>query len=523
MKSIIISIFTLMLCAIANAQSITNYQQLVLVNKTWQYQTDIEPSLKNTIAIERNEQQLVQHHLEEVEKLLRSRDTKNLTSTQKENRHKILGILHGYRVAGNFPKNTNHQNRQPYFIDEFNTFCAVGYLMKQTGDEAMARDISKNQNYYYLADISHPRLMEWVSTTGLSLTELALIQPTYGGEHPTYISEIHYNNVGKDTLEYIEILETNYSPMYSNFDSIYFYNSKGIKYKSLAKKQLTAASVYKGIIDYYLFPIGDTIADKGRITLIKSGVTVPVFFIMDYNADSVVTQSYVGYFVTRTFKVVESDTTPIGKSLNFCGGYSYNVGNNTYTSIDTISIGTKNICVIAPVEFGSFTYEIINKSIQLNWQTFTETNNHHFEVERSIDGKNFSLIGTIPAGKNVGENNYQYIDERPDYINQYRIKQVDNDGKYSYSKILFAKMVSLNPLKVIANPVKENATINIGLETTEVKTMELYDLYGRKIKIYVPRSGNQLINVQGIADGKYLLVLITAKGEVYSQPLMILK
>ncbi|MEI6185315.1 MAG: T9SS type A sorting domain-containing protein, partial [Bacteroidota bacterium] len=108
-------------------------------------------------------------------------------------------------------------------------------------------------------------------------------------------------------------------------------------------------------------------------------------------------------------------------------------------------------------------------------------------------------------------------------INQYRIKQVDNDGKYSYSKILFVKMVSLNPLKVIANPAKENATINIGLETAEVKTMELYDLYGRKIKTYVPRNGNQLINVQGIADGKYLLVLFTAKGEVYSQPLMILK
>ena len=514
MKSIIISIFTLMFCAIVSAQSITNYQQLVSVNKTWQYQTDIEPSLKNTMAIERNEQQLVQHHLEEVEKLLRSRDTKNLTTTQKENRNKILNILNGYRVAGNFPKNTNHHNRQPYFIDEFNTFCAVGYLMKETGEEAMARDISKNQNYYYLADISHPRLMEWVSTTGLSLTELALIQPGYGGEYPGYVTEIHYNNVGKDTLEYIEIeCSTGGLIGYPFFDSLCFYNKQGVAYKGVKVNQRY------GLV-YYLFANGDTLADEGKINMILNHNIVVGEFI--YNADSIVTRAISGYGIlisAKTYYITENNSTPVGMSLNFCG----TPPTNTYASIQGETIGVKNICVIAPVEFGSFTYEIINKSIQLNWQTFTETNNHHFEIERSIDGKNFTVIGTVSAGKNPGENNYQYLDERPDYINQYRIKQVDNDGKYSYSKILFVKMVSLNPLKVIANPVKENATINIGLETTEVKTMELYDLYGKKIKTYVPRNGNQLINVQGIADGKYLLVLITAKGKVYSQPLMILK
>ncbi len=517
MKSIIVSIFTLMLFVTVNAQSITDYQQLVSVNKTWQYQMDIEPSLKNTMAIERNEQQLVQHHLEEVEKLLRSRDTKNLSTTQKENRNKILNILHGYRVAGNFPKNTNHQNRQPYFIDEFNTFCAVGYLMKETGEEAMARDISKNQNYYYLADISHPHLMKWVSTTGLSLTELALIQPGYGGEYPAFISEIHYKNIGNDTLQYIELQHSTGELIgFYDADSICFYNKKGKEYKSLNTHSFSLG---------YLFTNGDTMAEEGKILLINTrllGYPGKVVSEFSYNADSIVTKYFYGngsIITSKTYYITENKTTQVGMSLNFCG----NPFSNPFVSIQTETIGVKNPCVVGPVEFGSFTYEVVNKSIQLNWQTVTETNNHHFEIERSIDGKNFTVIGTVPAGKNSGENIYQYLDERPDYINQYRIKQVDNDGKYSYSKILFVKMVSLNPLKVIANPAKENATINIGLETGEVKTMELYELYGRKIKTYVPRNGNQLINVQGIADGKYLLVLFTAKGEVYSQPLMILK
>ena len=154
-----------------------------------------------------NEQQLIQFHLMETEKLLRSRPTSHLTPLQKKNRQANLNTLHAYWQNGVFPQNTMHPGkRQPYFIDVFNTYCAVGYLMQQSGADKMARDINQTQNYSYLRDIKHPELMDWANNSGLSVDELALIQPGYSCM-PTSIVEIHYDNAGADINEYIEVME----------------------------------------------------------------------------------------------------------------------------------------------------------------------------------------------------------------------------------------------------------------------------------------------------------------------------
>ena len=107
-----------------------------------------------------NEQQLIQFHLVEVEKILQKR--KNNPIATAENRQANLSTLQDYIKQGNFPKNTMHLNRQPYFIDDFNTYCAVGYLMKEHGGDDIAKEIQASQNYSYLYDIHHPQLMEWV-------------------------------------------------------------------------------------------------------------------------------------------------------------------------------------------------------------------------------------------------------------------------------------------------------------------------------------------------------------------------
>jgi hypothetical protein len=520
----ILTIFIAILIANSTVSQTNAYQQLIGVNSTWQIQTDVNNSLMTEPANPLSEQQLIQFHLQEVEKLLRNRTVNNQSIAQQQQRAKLLDVLHQYWVAGKFPQNTLHQNRQPYFIDDFNTYCAVGYLLKQSGADAVAQEIHRTQNYAYLADIHHPELMKWVQQSGFSFDELALIQPAYGDEYPCYISEIHYNNVGTDVNEYLEIMQPGfYSTIMGalNFDSAFLYNQAGDLYKKIARNQMTKVGTYHDTIFYYSFVNGDTLADFGSIDLVNtSSITPTKIFNLTYNNDSVITTSFSGPFwknFRKNFATVENNTTAIGNSLNFCGSYA-----NRNVIINSATIGYKNPCVITPVNLSTFSGKLIENKVELNWQTLTEINNKSFEIERSSDGKTFSTIGSVTAKKTSSANDYYFVDSKPNYLNHYRLKQIDNDGKYSYSKIFFVKVSVANPLQIVSNPAKNTLSINIALEDAKLNQLVLYDLYGKKINNFKPKQGNQQLNIQGLSAGKYLLQLQTINSEVYQQAVIIL-
>ena len=99
----------------------------------------------------------------------------------------------------------------------------------------------------------------------------------------------------------------------------------------------------------------------------------------------------------------------------------------------------------------------------LSWATATETNNDHFEVERSSDAINFKTIKEIPGAMNSLETKkYVYVDSNPEPgINYYRLKQVDLDGTYKYAPIVDVDNSCVKDLKVI------KITNLLGQEVTE--------------------------------------------------------
>jgi hypothetical protein len=253
MKKLLLLLFISVTFQLQAQTFVTQYDQLVSVNQQWKYQPDVNPSLKTTEAKPLSEQQLVQLHLQEVEKLLRKREISHLSSQLKQQRQRLLDVLHGYIEVGVFPINNLQQERQPYFIDKYNTYCAVGYLMKMCGADKMARDIYNTQNFSYLFDIKHPQLLEWANGSGFTLAELALIQPSYGGEVPTTLTEMHYNNAGTDVNEYIEIRQSTGQLIgMPRFDSVIFVNATGVVYKRLPISSM-AAGAYNSFY-YYTFP-----------------------------------------------------------------------------------------------------------------------------------------------------------------------------------------------------------------------------------------------------------------------------
>ena len=152
------------------------YNLLLTVNSNWK-------GLENEIRViskPNSEKELVKLHLLNVIGYIENKISKKLSKSQKINRKKNILILKKYVKNGVFPINNLTDYRTPIFIDSKGTHCAVGFLMKEAGFSEISIDIAKNQLLAYVRDIRHNKLNQWQKSSGLSLFELSLIQPTYG-------------------------------------------------------------------------------------------------------------------------------------------------------------------------------------------------------------------------------------------------------------------------------------------------------------------------------------------------------
>lgn len=125
----------------------------------------------------------IQTHLEYVEKALRATDVSHLSTAAQENRLGLLGDLHNYWMAGKFPQlPVPFESRQPCFIDDAGTLCAVGYLVGQSEGLKVAEEINRKHRFEYVMEMNDPMLDLWAEQNGFTLKELAMIQPTYSWE-----------------------------------------------------------------------------------------------------------------------------------------------------------------------------------------------------------------------------------------------------------------------------------------------------------------------------------------------------
>ncbi len=160
-----------------------------------------------------------------------------------------------------------------------------------------------------------------------------------------------------------------------------------------------------------------------------------------------------------------------------------------------------------PVELMEF-YTIVNENtIRILWKTVTETNNFGFEIERSIDNKNFEKIAFINGqATTVDPQNYEFIDKDITFgtLYYYRLKQIDLDGTYKYSKIIKTKIISPTKFELFQNypnPFNPITKIKYQLPKDCHTIIKVYNIYGQEIKNLVEQD--QQSGVYSIVwDGK---------------------
>ena len=97
-----------------------------------------------------------------------------------------------------------------------------------------------------------------------------------------------------------------------------------------------------------------------------------------------------------------------------------------------------NLNTALPVTLKSFKGISNGVHNTLQWLTGSEINNDFFSIERSINGIDFTSIGQVQGNGNTNfDTKYMFVDENPNEVNYYRLKQVDFDGKYAYSTLVY--------------------------------------------------------------------------------------
>jgi hypothetical protein len=212
--------------------------------------------------------------------------------------------------------------------------------------------------------------------------------------------------------------------------------------------------------------------------------------------------------VGKTYYIQLSEGAGGGEFLGangFCTAYfSYEIGDHTCNA---------NSVIVLPIELTSFTAKQLNTKNQLEWTTATESSNNYFTVERSLDGTNFTLIGTVKGADNSTTTlDYNAFDEEPAVgINYYRLKQTDYNGDYKYSAVVSVNYLSKGASfsNLHPNPANENVNFDLYSPVNTKGSLQIMDITGRIISDE-PQNilvGNQTISttLNSVSNGIYYL------------------
>ena len=299
-----------------------------------------------------------------------------------------------------------------------------------------------------------------------------------------------------------------------------------------------------GVSNFKLWESSDNSFSSGSDTQIGSTVSSDpgdgnYVWFLSLSKSLVTTDKY--YFITCDLASDASGTIelviPGNKELMFGSSVPGSTLNNA-----SLSNGTSPL----PVELTSFNATVKGNSVNLSWETATEVNNYGFQVQRKKikdeSEEEWEDIGFVQGnGTTNSPKYYEFTDfELPNSETvSYRLKQIDNDGTYSYSKTITVDLTTITDVngnelpKVYSlsqnypNPFNPTTTIKFGLPEAGFVDLRVFNMLGEEVAQLVSnemRAGYHEVNfdASNLSSGMYIYKLTSGKF-AQTKKLMLLK
>ena len=352
-----------------------------------------------------------------------------------------------------------------------------------------------------------------------TLAQTATVNPT-GGSSNSYIngrlhkviasgggfifpvgSGTRYGKIGISSV--VGVTETWYAE---------YYNANAVNQGAVANFTATNATTTETISENEYWIVGDNAPSVG---------TLSAYVELRWDASSDVSANSADH---SELHVVAWDSG--SSSWDDFGGTGHSQITQTFKSLSRISF-SENVVTLGsgtaanplPVELLNFTAQTKEDQVVLSWQTASETDNDFFEVQRSGNGSEWEVIGTVEgAGYSTSLLDYRFTDSEPlPGTNYYRLRQVDFNGMFEYSQVrstvydYSSVNVHVVEVRVYPNPAEGAFNVQVkGLTGNDPVTVKLIDLFGQTYE-YTQTTGEALsrgvpINQKGsLASGLYFV------------------
>ncbi|WP_187270060.1 Ig-like domain-containing protein [Pontibacter qinzhouensis] len=209
--------------------------------------------------------------------------------------------------------------------------------------------------------------------------------------------------------------------------------------------------------------------------------------------------------------------------------FRYMVTDNAGASSASATYSITVVNSTYPVSLTNFTAQLHAYGVTLKWSTASEQDNDFFEVQRSLDGIEFTTVGKVKgAGNSRLKIDYNYLDAHaPAGLLYYRLKQNDFDGTYEFSKLVTVTSkgtIATQLVQAYPNPFTSYLSVELPATTEGKAKLQLLDLQGRIVltkAIHLLEGMNQLdVATEHLSKGMYIL---TVSGNGIDQKVKVLK